>query len=157
MFLRFSDVVCKYSHFSRKYNIFHLDGPIYQFFPRGIHRFLRCSEQGRCTSRLCFRKLNNAAPTQTYFWKGVVLFTPVRRTGVNDKIGLWRPKLRFKFRKCQPMRPSSFGIFQTSNRLVEDSAEQIGIQAREASQLLNRVCLPGLPDFRGYFHAGHLP
>ena len=30
MFLRFSDVVCKYSHFSRKYNIFHFDRPIYQ-------------------------------------------------------------------------------------------------------------------------------
>ena len=51
-----------------------------------------------------FRKLNNGTPSQTYFWKGVVLFTPVPKTGVNDKIGLWRPKVRFKFRKCRPMK-----------------------------------------------------
>ncbi len=48
----------------------------------------------------CFRKLNNGTPSQKRFWKGVVLFTPVRRRGVNDKIGLWRPKLRFKFQRC---------------------------------------------------------
>ena len=47
-----------------------------------------------------FRKLNNGTPSQKCFWKGVVLFTPVRGMGVNDKIGLRRPKVQFKFRRC---------------------------------------------------------
>ena len=47
-----------------------------------------------------FRKLNNGTPSQKRFWKGVVPFTPGPQTGVNDKIGLWGPKLRFKFRRC---------------------------------------------------------
>ena len=47
----------------------------------------------------CFRKLNNGTPSQKCFWKGVVLFTPVLRMGVNDKIGPRRAKLQFKSRK----------------------------------------------------------
>ena len=48
----------------------------------------------------CFRKLNNGTPSQKCYWQGVVLFTPVLRMGVNDKIGLRRAKLRFTFRRC---------------------------------------------------------
>ena len=78
MFLRFSDEVCKYSHFSRNYNIFHPDGPIYQFtavIPRAI------------------------------------TVIPSEATVIPSEA------------EESPTCGLSFGIFQTSNRLVENCAE----------------------------------
>ena len=50
-------------------------------------------------SRTAVRKLNDVIPRQRAFWEGVVRFTPRLEQGVNDKMGLVGPKVRFKIRE----------------------------------------------------------
>ena len=58
-------------------------------------------------SRTAVRKLSYVIPQQRAFWEGVVRFTPRLGKGVNYKIGLVGPKVRFKFRKGPGPRPKT--------------------------------------------------
>ena len=50
-------------------------------------------------SRTAVRKLNDGMPWQRGFWEGVVRFNPRLEQGVNYKMGLVGPKVRFKIRE----------------------------------------------------------
>ena len=79
-------------------------------------------------SHTAVRKLSYVIPQQRAFWEGVVRFTPRLGKGVNYKIGLVGPKVRFKFRK-HPKRPG------TSSKKWLDQVHRSGLSFGKRQQM----------------------